>query len=346
MTSLFEFPKGEIFHQDEIPTSLLQRLLAASSILVQGHVRPDGDTLGSSLGLTLALRKLDKRVHICLTDGVPERFAYLPGVEHIGQDPEINGPYDLGIVCDAASYARTGFPLMESGLVPFLINIDHHPTNEGYGHLAWIHAESSSTCEMAYRLILALGVEIDQAIAAPLMNGISTDTGFFKYPCTTPRTMRIFADLMETGVDHAWMHRQLFEENPLGVQQLRGRALERIHPELDGKLLWTWVDVADGKECQVEGALASIGVNPLCPIQGAELVACFEGRPDNTTIVEFRSRGDLPVDGIARELGGGGHAKASGCTVPLNLMAARTHVLPKLRKLIKKEAPGVQAAQR
>lgn len=328
-------PENAAIHrQSDLPEELLEAIRGAERILVQGHVRPDGDTLGSSLGLGLALEKLGKHVHLCLVDGVPERFAYLPEVERFSTDPREGGPYDLAITCDAASYSRVGAPLLEEGLVPFLVNMDHHPTNEGYGHLAWIDAESSSTCEMAYRVIEGLGIELDQRIGAALMNGIATDTGFFKYPCATPRTLRIFARLMETGVDHAEMHRTLFEDTPLGEQRIRGRALERITSEDGGQILWTWLSLRDGEECGVAGPLASLGVHPLTPVHGAELVACFEERGPEATVVEFRSRGEIPVDELARSLGGGGHAKASGCTVPLGLEAAQAEVLPRLRSVL------------
>lgn len=322
------------FRQGDPPEVLLQHLHAAERILVQGHVRPDGDAVAGTLGLALTLERLGKTVHACLVDGVPPRFAFLPEVERISRDPEAGGPYDLVILCDTASYNRAGFPLRERGLAPTLVNIDHHVTNEDYADLNWVDAESSSTAEMVVRLAEALGVPPDATTGTVLMNGIATDTGFLKYASATPRTVRVMAALMEAGVDHAALYRKLFEDVPLGVQRLVGRALHRLIEELDGRLLWTWLDRTDGAEVGIEGALASIGVGPLCPIQGAELVACFEEVGDGTTVVEFRSRDAIPVDGLARELGGGGHAKASGATLPGTRAEAQERVLPRLRALL------------
>jgi phosphoesterase RecJ-like protein len=322
------------FRQGDPPEQLLTRLREARRVLVQGHVRPDGDAVAGTLGLALTLERLGKQVHACLVDGVPPRFAFLPEAERISRDPEAGGPYDLAVLCDTASYARAGFPLRERGLAPVLVNIDHHVTNEDYADLNWVDSESSSTAEMVVRLADALGVPPDVTTGTVLMNGIATDTGFLKYAAATPRTVRVVAALMEAGVDHAELYRKLFEDVPLGVQRLVGRALVRLAEELDGRLLWTWVDHSDGVELGIDGALASIGVGPLCPVQGAELVACFEELADGSTVAEFRSRGAIPVDGLARSLGGGGHAKASGATFPGPRLEAQALVLPQLRALL------------
>lgn len=322
------------FRQGDPPAELLAHLRSAERILVQGHVRPDGDAVAGTLGLALTLERLGKTVHACLVDGVPPRFRFLPEAGRISTDPEAGGPYDLVVLCDTASYARAGYPLRERGLAPVLVNIDHHVTNEDYADLNWVDAASSSTAEMVVRLAEALGVPPDATTGTVLMNGIATDTGFLKYAAATPRTVRVVAALMEAGVDHAALYRQLFEDVPLGVQRLVGMSLSRLVEEQDGRLLWTWLDRADGEATGIEGAMASIGVGPLCPIQGAELVACFEDCGDGTTVVEFRSRGAIPVDGLARELGGGGHAKASGATFRGSRLEAQAQVLPRLRALL------------
>ena len=322
------------FRQGEPPAELVEQLRGAERVLVQGHIRPDGDAVAGTLGLALTLERMGKVVHACLTDGVPPRFSFLPEVARISTDPTAGGPYDVVVLCDTASYVRAGYPLRESGLAPVLVNIDHHVTNEDYADLNWVDAESSSTAEMIVRLADALGVPPDVTTGTVLMNGIATDTGFLKYPSATPRTVRVVAALMEAGVDHAALYRKLFEDVPLGIQRLVGRSLVRLTEELEGRLLWTWLDRSDGVEVGIEGAMASIGVGPLCPVQGAELVACFEDVGDGTTVVEFRSRGDIPVDGLARELGGGGHARASGATFAGSRLEAQAVVLPQLRALL------------
>lgn len=330
------------FRQGAVPAPMRDALAAADRVLVQGHVRPDGDAVAATLGLGLALEKLGKRVHICLTDGVPERFRFLPGVERVSRDPRAGGPYQVVVLCDTASAVRSGHPHRDDPLAPLTMNIDHHPTNEDHADLNWVDEVSSSTAEMMVRLIRELGVELDPRLGEVLMTGIATDTGFFKYPSTTPETLRIAAALIEAGVDHAALHRRLFEDTPLGVQQLKARALERAEVACGGRLLWSWLAERDGDACGVEGALASLGVAPLCPVQGAEVVACFETRRDGTTIVELRSRGQVSVDRLALEFGGGGHLKASGCTLQAGLEEAKRRVLPRLAELL--EGAGDQAA--
>ncbi len=327
-------PAKLCFRQAEVPEVLLDKIQASQRILVQGHIRPDGDAVAASLGLGLSLEKLGKTVHICLVDGVPDRFLFLPEIDRISQDPKEGGPYDLAILCDTAAYPRAGYPIVEESLAPFLVNIDHHPTNDDYADLNWVHEVSSSTAEMVLQLIETLEVPPDKTVGTILMNGIATDTGFLKFPSATANTIRAVARLVDAGVDHSALYRHLFEDIHLGVQKISGRALTRITTELEGRLLWTWMEKQDGLDCSVPNGLASIGVGPLCPIQGAQLLACFEDLGDGKTIVELRSRNHLPVDKIAVAQGGGGHSKASGFTFTGTRHEAQSAILPLLKELI------------
>lgn len=286
------------------------------------------------MGLGLILEEMGKDVTIVLVDGVPARFRFLPESERIQTDPKAPGPYDLILLCDSASYERAGYPLREEGLAPRLAQIDHHITNPAYADVNWIDPRSSSTSELVFFLAKELEVKLTPAIGRALMTGISTDTGFLKYPAATPRTVRVVAELIELGVDHARMYRDLFEETPFGVQKLVGRALTRCQSLHQGKVLWTWLSQDDAQEFDQAGPLASIGVGPLCPIQGAEVVLCFELQ-DKGAVVEFRSRNQIPVDGIARAFGGGGHAKASGCFLEGDFDSIRERVLEAVEALLR-----------
>lgn len=317
-----------------LPERLVEALGRARKILVIGHVRPDGDAVASTLALSGALREAGKQAVACLVDGVPERFAFLPGAERMVRDPETEAPYDLVVGLDIASYPRMGFPIRERPLAPLVANIDHHGTNDLFADVNWVDTDSPATCQLVFELLRRLGHPLSKPVATCLMAGIATDTGFFKYPATTPRTLEVAAALLSAGVDLPALHRRLFEETTLGSQRLVGRALSRLVCEAGGRLVWTRLSHADGVELGVSGPLASLGVGPLTVIREAELIACFEERAEGDLVVELRSRSERAVDGLARRLGGGGHARASGATLAGPAPEAIERVLVALRALL------------
>ncbi len=320
-----------------VPAEVLGLLEASRHILVLGHVRPDGDTSASAMALGRGLRQLGKSAVACLVDGVPDRVAFLAEAPGVVRDPRPEGPYDLAVVVDSASYARIGVDLRSEKLAGKILNIDHHGTNERFGDLDWVDTRYPATAQMIHDLLLSMGVEFDGPLAEALFTGIATDTGYLRYEATTPETFRVMAGLVEAGADHTRLHRLLFDETPLAHQRLQGLALSRLVAESDGRLVWTQLECREIFDLGVEGGAASLAISPLTRIREASLVACFEERPNGDVIVEFRSRGRLAVDQLARSLGGGGHLRASGCTVAGPLARARDLVLPRLRALLAEE---------
>lgn len=316
--------------------------LAARSVLVLGHVRPDGDTSSSALALGRALRALGKSVTVSLVDGMPGRTAFLARPGEVTRDPAEGAPYDLAVTVDVASYVRLGFPLRESGVAARIVNIDHHATNERFGDVDWVDDGYAATAHMILDLVEALAVPLGPELATPIFAGLATDTGYFRFEATTPETLRAAARLVEAGADHVDLHRRLFEETSLGYQRVVGLALGRAETRMGGAILWTWLGEAEAREAGFEGAPASVGVGPLCRVAGVELAACLEHREDGTTVVEFRSRGEVRVDQLAARLGGGGHAKASGCTLEGSPEQVRLQVLGELEALLDARA-GVAA---
>src|SRR5688500_10805010 len=173
------------------------RLASAKNIVIVSHVRPDGDAIGSLLGLGLALRDAGKSVQMVLVDGVPSSFRYLQGSETIVTEP--NGDHDTFITVDCADFKRVG-KIFETFGEPD-INIDHHVTNGKFGKLNLIEAEEVATAAILTKHLPEWGFKITKPIAAALLTGIITDTLGFRTSNTNPSALRTCADLMETGVD-------------------------------------------------------------------------------------------------------------------------------------------------
>jgi len=174
-------------------------LRSQESFAVLSHVRPDGDALGSQLGLGLSLSKLGKRVVVRNEDGLLEKYNFLPGGECLQTpwgEPE---DFDVAIALDTATQSRLGTATSLVRSAKTWINIDHHPSNPGYGDLVYIDATAPATGQILYELISSQGLPMDAAIAENLFAAISTDTGSFQYPNTTARTFEIGAELLRCG---------------------------------------------------------------------------------------------------------------------------------------------------
>ncbi|MDR5704216.1 MAG: bifunctional oligoribonuclease/PAP phosphatase NrnA, partial [Armatimonadota bacterium] len=217
-------------------TNTLQRiattLAEARTILIICHISPDGDCLGSSLALAFALGRLGKEVSVGSPDGVPEIYRFLPGSERILRAEEwgarADGELDVAVMVECSTLDRAGgfkdFVLQARRVV----NLDHHMTQPNYGDLLYWDPQVSALGEIVYDLIHLLGVEVDGAIATCLMTAIVTDTGAFRFPNVSPRTLRIAADLMERGVHPSEVVTQVYDSRSVGSARILGLALTNL----------------------------------------------------------------------------------------------------------------------
>jgi phosphoesterase RecJ-like protein len=304
--------------------------------MVVSHVSPDGDAIGSLLGLGWALRGLGKAHTLACADPVPRRFTYLPGSETIvtrpgpTQSPIEASEYDLVISLDCADLERLGAAYDESldGLP--LINIDHHVTNTRFGTINWVDTERASTAEMVLALVESLDVPLDSHIALCLLNGIVTDTRGFRIANTRLQTMRAVLKLMEAGAQLSEITDQVFNHRPFSSICLWGKALHDV--QLDGKIIWSQISQAMHRECApVEKGDAGL-VNFLSTADEADVAIVFMDREDSQVKVEMRSVPGVDVSAVATSLGGGGHPQAAGCTVHGDLNEVREKVLAAIRE--------------
>ncbi|MGN1022331.1 MAG: bifunctional oligoribonuclease/PAP phosphatase NrnA [Lachnospiraceae bacterium] len=297
--------------------NILEEVKDCKTIGISGHVRPDGDCAGSCLGMAQYLKNAlgDKvRIDVFLGDISDSLRRCLTGQGLVHWDYATDvASYDAFICLDCEA-TRLGDSMDYFYKAKKRINIDHHQSNAaGSGQVNWVVPEASSTCELCYRTMEEK--YIDKNVAVDLYIGIVTDTGLFQYSNTAPLTMEIAGKLMAFGFDHSDIARQVFFEKNYIQQQILGRALLESILFMDGRCI---VSMIDRKTMQFYRALSKDMDGIVSQLNSTTGVSCaifmYEMEP-LTYKVSLRSNGDVDVAKVAERFGGGGHARAAGCTV-------------------------------
>jgi phosphoesterase RecJ-like protein len=286
--------------------------------LVTSHARPDGDAVGSSLAMAYALRALGKDVRVLSRDAPPPPLMVFPGVPEIEIVDQIDDPADAVIVMECGDIKRPGIDGIERG---FVVNIDHHPGNVLYGTLNWVDLSAAACGEMAFDLVRELGVPLTYEIALHVYIAILTDTGSFHYSNITPRTFDICRQCVEAGVSAPAVARSIFDANNLGRLKLFGAVLNRMHLDPSGRIATLSVDRQLARDCggtyeDTEGL-----INLPLTVKEIMAVVFFKEIGPGDWRVSMRSKGDIDINVIAKEFGGGGHKNASGCSARGELAA-------------------------
>ena len=292
----------------------------AQTIILTAHIRPDGDAIGSTLGLMHYLREQGKDARVLIDDEIPRIFNVLPGVEQI-ERPAEGQRYaaDLLIVCDV-ELKRTGAVLDAVDAVRVL-NIDHHVTNDEAAEYLYLNPDYAATCEIMHDLVRTMGGTFTLDVATCLYTGMATDTGFFRFSNTTPHTMRAAADLVEVGVRpniiSVAMEMKSYDEVMAQV-----RAIRNLEMFYDGKVAAVFIDEERAKEVTTtEGLLDKLRV-----IEGTQVVFFMKWLEKDTYRISMRSKG-TNVSRIAQSFGGGGHIRAAGCTLHGSFDEAKKTIL-------------------
>jgi phosphoesterase RecJ-like protein len=299
--------------------------------VVMSHARPDGDAIGSSLAMAYALRELGKDVRVVSRDAPPPVLLVFPGVPDIEIVSEIGDTADAVIVMECGDVKRPGIDGVERG---FVINIDHHPGNVLYGALNWMDLSAAACGEMVFDLVQELGVPLTYEIALHVYIAILTDTGSFHYSNITPRTFDICRQCVEAGVSPPAVARSIFDANNLGRLKLFGAVLNRMHLDHTGRIATLSVDKQLTQECggtyeDTEGL-----INLPLTVKEILAVVFFKEIGPGDWRVSMRSKGDIDINAIAKEFGGGGHKNASGCSASGELMALQAMFEQKVTRAI------------
>ncbi len=309
-----------------VPKTILGALDGPGPFLVTGHVKPDGDFLGTALALALWLGGRGTAVVVVSRDGVPDPYGFLPGAETVTMDFPADPTDHTAVIIDTPVPERTGAPSGYFDGAGCLVNIDHHPDNDGFGDAIFVDPTASSAAVLLYEVMTAAAAPIDEAIATALYVGILTDTGGFRFTNTDARTFRAAAELVARGARPAELARTVY--GSLAAEELRllGLVLSSVESALDGRVSVLYVtDRMRGEartaEDGIEG-LASYGRS----VDGTE-VAVLLREQGPTVRASLRSSGDVDVGAVARELGGGGHGAAAGVVLEGPIARARDRVL-------------------
>jgi len=303
----------------------------AHRVVIASHVNPDGDTLGSALAIGRALLAMGKEVTILSHDGVPEIYRWMPGQEYI-QRTTAERAFDLAIVCDTGTLDRIGDARAAVETARSTIDIDHHVSEGAFGQIRIVNPRAAATGELAYALIRALGVPIDQAIADCLMCAIVTDTGSFRFLNVTPNTLRIAGALLKAGARLSLIGDLVFEDRSLASLKLLGRALDALQVTPDGAIAWAHVRAEDYLELGASDEDTEGIVNHIRSVRGARVGILFREIPGKKVRISLRAKEGVDVNRIAAVFGGGGHMLAAGCTLDPPLEKAEELVLNEVRR--------------
>jgi len=289
-----------------------EKLRENRSFLVCGHVRPDGDCIGSQLALYHLLSQMGKTVRLYNSGPIPDHFSFTPGIEKIETTLDKTFQAEVCIFVDCGAQNRvTG----ENPPCGFLINIDHHGSNGHFGEINYIDPTATAVGEQLYHIIREMGEPISKEIATCIYLSLLSDSGSFRFSNTNSVTFAVAADMVNKGADPSAIAQALFENKTPESIRIKARVLANLHFECGGTFVWseiTWdmYEKAGGELNEPDGL-----VSDMRAVKGVEISILFHELKEGGMRAGLRSRGKIDVSRIALEMGGGGHPNASGCYI-------------------------------
>jgi bifunctional oligoribonuclease and PAP phosphatase NrnA len=306
----------------------LEEFRHAQNVLVVSHIRPDGDAVGSLLGLGQSLMAAGKQVQMVLADGVPSSFRHLPGANLVKR--KVNGtPVDLAVVLDCSDLARTGGVL--GSRAPDL-NIDHHITNLNFARINFVQPEAQATSGILAENLEKWGLTVSEGVAKALLTGLVSDTIGFRTSNVTSNTLRLAAWLMDRGANLAELYNRAIVRRSFEAAHYWGQGLTKLTRE--GRLTWTSLTLADRVAAGYTGNDDADLVNVISAIDESDVGMIFIEQSDHRVKVSWRAQPGFDVSQIALSFGGGGHPAASGAEIAGNLSEVQERVLEATRRVL------------
>jgi phosphoesterase RecJ-like protein len=320
------------------PEALLDALRARRSFCVVGHVRPDGDCIGSQLALAHALKAQGKRVTVWNADPVPAKLAFLDPEGWL-RPPAPRRRFDCVVAADAAGLDRLGAVAEHLGRRRLLLNLDHHASNTRFGDVNWVDPASPSTGELVHRLLRALDWEITPAMADCLFVAVSTDTGSFQYDSVRPETFEVAADLVRRGAAVGELCRRLYQSQSRARVELLRRVYRHFKLSADGRVAWFWLRAADLAATGADRSDTEGLIDHIRSIDSVVVACIFEEVEPGVVRISLRSKSPaVDVNRVAAQFGGGGHPAAAGARLTGSPAAVQRRVLSALRKSLNSSA--------
>jgi len=316
---------------DEKLELIREKISSADSILITSHKRPDGDAVGSVIGLGLALLDSGKNVEIVMVDGIPKNFSHLVGSEKISK--KINHDFDISIILDCSELKRIGFDF-EDNFFP-TINIDHHITNDNFAEINIVEVSSPATTEILSDLIPKIGLDITTPVADALLTGLITDTLGFRTCNMHAKTLRIAASLMEKGSDLPTLYQHALLNRTFKAAQYWGAGLSTLN--LENGVLWATLSLEDRKRIGYPGRDDADLINILSSIDEIDVAIIFVEQQKDAVKVSWRAKKGIDVSKIASIFGGGGHKPAAGAEIKGELEFVKSEVLTATQNYLRKD---------
>jgi phosphoesterase RecJ-like protein len=316
-----------------VPAALVETLRATGPVVLCGHARPDGDSLGSVMAMAAALRTLGRPVRTICSDPAPPAFLALPRMETLEITTEIDASGSTVIVMESGALSRTGVAGLERA--DTIVNIDHHLGNSGYGTVLWFDEGAAACVEMVADAIDAIGVAWTSEIATYLYLGLVTDTGSFRHSHISARSFELARRCVLAGADPVRIAQIAYESFGLGRIKLIGELLHGMRLEADGRIavlaLTPEMHARAGSTADDTDGL----INLPFTAQDIQAVCLLRSDEDGVTRVSLRSKGAVDVRAVAQRFGGGGHKNASGFTSADAVHAVEAVLLPLLRDAVR-----------
>jgi phosphoesterase RecJ-like protein len=313
---------------------IIESIRQNQTFCIAGHIRPDGDCVGSQLGLALALRNEGKRVVCWNEDPIPQKYEFLDP-EHVFQKPKKGGKFDCVIATDAASFERLGVVGACVSKRRVFINIDHHESNTRYADLNWVSAREPSTGELIFRLLKLAKWPVTKPIADCLFTAVSTDTGSFQYPSTTPGTYHVAGELVRRGANLARICDEVYQSYPLSRARLLRHIYSHFRLTHHNKIAYFWLKKADYSRTGADSSDSEGLIDHIRAIAPVVVACVFEEIEPELTRISLRSKSDkVNVNEIAAQFGGGGHPAAAGARIPGKPMSVQRQVIAAVRRAL------------
>ena len=314
---------------------IIQHIKNGQHLLIASHEEPDGDAVGCLIALGLALRKFGKKTTLYNASPIPAVYRFLAGVEQIERQIKETNTYDTAIMLDCGDLVRVGAAAATISKIPMIINIDHHVSNTGFGHIQLIDTTACATAEIVHRLIKALEIPFDRGMATSLYTGILTDTGSFRFSNTNKAAFSISKEMTAVGVDPHNVAQHVFGTYSLGRIKLLNMALNSIEISDNGKLSMMTITRSMLNTTGTSTEDLDGMINYARRIEDVKVAALIHEIKNgagkfinmNRYHVSLRSEGSVDVAKIASKFGGGGHASAAGFQIESTLVALKTKII-------------------
>jgi len=313
---------------------ILEVIRENQTFCIVGHIRPDGDCIGSQLALAYALLNEGKTVACWNQDTIPEKYRFL-NADSLMEKPKRGEKFDCVISLDCANYERLGRVGECINDRKILINIDHHESNPRYGDVNWVSPREPSTGELLYRMFKIARWPVNKAMADCLFTAVSTDTGSFQYPTTRPGTFHAGAELVAKGANLAKICNEVYQSYPLSRAKLLKHVYSKFRLTAGDRIAWFWLKKADFTRTGAESDDTEGLIDHIRAIEPVVVACVFEEIDPQLTRISLRSKDTrVNVNEIAAQFGGGGHPAAAGARIAGSPLSAQRRVLSAIKKAL------------